>query len=223
MKRFNIDEFIWFLTLALLTWIMIYFIRSERISYFINADMIKYFYVSIGILIVFSIFQLRNIFTPRVRTDIANKFLPLIFTIIICVFFLYVMPLMKNYNERDALRDKNIDDINVLNISSDNYKVLSEIESTKEIYNGKKIYMLGFIKRDKFLSEDEWYLSRDVISCCQNDKTTVRIRVKGLDDKYKEGMWVKILGTIQYDDGWYVESLTSEETNEPYDIFFHES
>lgn len=223
MRRFNIDEFIWFLTLVLFTWIMIYFVVSGRVVYFININMINYFYGAICILILFSVFQIRNIFTPRVRTDISNKFLPLIFTIFICIIFLYVMPIMKGYKGND-ITDNNISrDSNILSISNDNFEILNQIEFEEEFYDGKKIYMIGFIERDMSLNDNEGYLCREIISCCQKDKTKIRVKIKGLDNGYKDGGWIKVLGTINFNDGWYVDTLALEVMDEPYDIFYHEN
>lgn len=223
MRRFNIDEFIWFLTLILFTWIMIYFVQSGRIVYFINVNMIKYFYVAIFILILFSIFQIRKIFIPRNRTEITNKFLPLIFTITICIIFLYVIPIIKDYKGQNISDNNIIDNPNILSISNDNYTILNQIEFKEDDYDGKKIYMVGFIQRDKSLNDDEAYLSREVISCCQSDKTKVMVKINGLDNSYKDGTWIKVLGDIKFNEGWYVETLALEEIDEPYDMFFHEN
>lgn len=223
MKRFNIDEFIWFLTLILFTWIMFYFYRSGRITYFIDKEMIKYFYVSIGIMVIFSVFQIKNIFKHRARTEISNKFLPLIFTIIICIVFLYVIPIMKSSKVDSLLENEKIEESGVLVISNNNYQILNEIEFKEEVYDGQKIYMIGFIKRDKELKNDEGYLSREVISCCQSDKSMVKVRIKGLNNNYTDGTWVKAIGVINFDNGWYIDALELENTDEPYNIFFHET
>ena len=55
MRKFNVDELIWFIILTLLSVSIIFLIKSGNITNFVGADMIKYFYVSIVILVLFSL------------------------------------------------------------------------------------------------------------------------------------------------------------------------
>ena len=57
MKKFNIDELIWFIILILLDLSIVFLIRSGNISNFVSSDMIIYFYLSIIILSIFAVFQ----------------------------------------------------------------------------------------------------------------------------------------------------------------------
>ncbi|NRV82956.1 hypothetical protein DFR97_004396 [Clostridium beijerinckii] len=43
MKRFNFDEFLWFIVLILLDFSIIYLISTGSIGFYIGSNMIKYF------------------------------------------------------------------------------------------------------------------------------------------------------------------------------------
>ena len=45
MRKFNVDELIWFIILTLLSVSIIFLIKSGNITNFVGADMIKYFYM----------------------------------------------------------------------------------------------------------------------------------------------------------------------------------
>ena len=72
MKKFNIDELIWFIILILLDLSIVFLIRSGNISNFVSSDMIIYFYVSIIILTIVALFQFSRIFTIKIRIETTN-------------------------------------------------------------------------------------------------------------------------------------------------------
>ncbi|MEE0728359.1 MAG: DUF1980 domain-containing protein, partial [Clostridium saudiense] len=86
MKKFNVDELIWFIILILMEVSIVFLIRSGNITNFVGVDMIKYFYLSIVIVGVFTIAQFGRIFTIKRRVEITNKFIPLTFTL--CIGFI---------------------------------------------------------------------------------------------------------------------------------------
>ena len=96
MRKFNVDELIWFIILTLLSVSIIFLIKSGNITNFVGADMIKYFYVSIVILVLFAFIQFGRIFTIKRRMEITNKFIPLTFTLCIGVILFFLIPLLKN-------------------------------------------------------------------------------------------------------------------------------
>ena len=72
MKKFNIDELIWFIILILLDLSILFLIRSGNITNFVSSDMIIYFYLSIIILSIFALFQFGRIFTIKRRVEVTN-------------------------------------------------------------------------------------------------------------------------------------------------------
>ena len=131
MKKFNIDELIWFIILILLDLSIIFLIKSGNITNFVSSDMIFYFYLSIIILSVFSVFQFSGIFTIKRRIETTNKFIPLTFTLFIGVILLYLFPLLKGSEDiNENLLLKNHTDAIIIN--SENYDMLNKIEDMKE-------------------------------------------------------------------------------------------
>lgn len=220
MKKFNIDELIWFIILILLILSIVFLIRSGNITNFVSSDMIIYFYFSIIILSVFAIFQFGRIFTIRRRVEITNKFIPLTFTLCIGVILLYMFPLIKNNrNINSDLLLKNHSDAIIIN--SDNYEILDKIAEGSNEYEGKEIIFLGYIENDKNNS-DLMAVSREKINCCQADKEKIQIKVKGIESNLEDGQWINIFGKICFDDGFYILVEDYNLQDEPNDIYFHE-
>ena len=220
MKKFNIDELIWFIILILLDLSIVFLIRSGNITNFVSSDMIIYFYLGIIILTIFALFQFSRIFTIKRRIETTNKFIPLTFTLCIGVILLYIFPLLKqNENTNENLLFKNHTDAIIIN--NDNYDIVNEIIKNKDEYEGKDILFLGYIDKDENNS-DFIIVTRQMIKCCQADKEKIQIKVKGIESNLEEGQWINIYGKICFDSGFYVlvEDYTLQD--EPKDIYFHE-
>ena len=220
MKKFNIDELIWFIILILLDLSIIFLIKSGNITNFVSSDMIIYFYLSIIILTIFALFQFSRIFTIKRRIETTNKFIPLTFTLCIGVILLYIFPLLKqNENTNENLLFKNHTDAIIIN--NDNYDIVNEIIQHKDEYEGKAILFLGYIDNTKE-SSDFIVISRQMIKCCQADKEKIQIKAKGIKDDLEEGQWINIYGRICFDDDFYILVEEYKMQDEPNDIYFHD-
>ena len=220
MKKFNIDELIWFIILILLDLSIVFLITSGNITNFVSSDMIIYFYLSIIILSIFTVFQFGRIFTIKRRVETTNKFIPVTFTLCIGVILLYLFPLLKgNEDINDDLLFKNHTDAIIIN--SENYDILNKIEEHKDEYEWKNILFLGYIDKDENNS-DFMIITRQIIKCCQADKEKIQIKLKGIKSNLEEGQWINIYGKIRFDSDFYVlvEDYTLQD--EPKDIYFHE-
>lgn len=221
MKRFNLDELIWFVILVLLTSLLTYLVKSNIINNFVNEDMLIYFKISIGILIIFLIAQFNKIFTIRSRNDITMKFIPLVFVIGVCVIFLFVLPAYR------ALEIKNIDDKlsytnpNMIIINNENHMLLEEIQGDYLKFENTPIEFIGYVYEFSTFS-DEIILARDEISCCQQDKRAIKVRVKGIGQNFKKGQWIKVVGNVKYDGTWYLELIDYKITRQPKDLYFNQ-
>ena len=220
MKKFNIDELIWFIILILLDLSVIFLIRSGNITNFVSSDMIIYFYLSIIILTIFALFQFSRIFTIKRRIETTNKFIPLTFTLCIGVILLYFFPLLKgNEDINENLLLKNHTDAIIIN--SENYDILNKIEEHRDEYEGKNILFLGYIDKDEN-SSDFMIITRQMIKCCQADKEKIQIKAKGIKDDLEEGQWINIYGRICFDDDFYILVEEYKMQDEPNDIYFHD-
>ena len=83
MKKFNWDEFIWFITLIFMAFGLLYLVNSGKIQFYIGNKMIKYVYFSVIMITIISLFQIRNIFTPKNNINLKVKYIPIILALVI--------------------------------------------------------------------------------------------------------------------------------------------
>ena len=206
MNRFNIDELIWFITLIFIAGSLNFLIKTGEINNFIHEDMMKYFFISIGILILFIVFQFSRIFTLKRRVDFTNKFIPIIFTILVGVGLFFVVPITKG-NDIDTQWNNN----NVIAITAQNHHI---IENNNE-YLGEIISFVGYIEKDG----NNIYISRNMISCCQSDKVKISIKASNLDESIEKNQWINVVGKILYDEEPCIEVMEFKLMKEPKDIY----
>lgn len=224
MKKFNLDELLWFVIQLLLLVVMVYLKASGQIVNFIGKRMMFYYSLSVVILIVYSLAQVSKIFTIRSRNPITNKFYPMTFVIILIVGFFYIEPnyrLLTNGSNIDINNLSNDMEINdVIIIDSSNFDIIKEINSNNNNYLGKVIQFVGAVTNID--STEEITIGREVISCCQSDKWLIEIKAKGITNINK-GKWIDVIGKISTDGNeLYIESIQFKEINEPFDIYLHE-
>lgn len=222
MRKFNVDEFIWFIVLGILLFLMIYLQYSGQILNFINNSMIIYFYLSIIIVGLFLVGQFYKIFTVKSRIEVTNRFIPLIFTLFIIVIFLFGLPVYKNIKGEttEDIAELKVD--GAILITNENYEILNEMDSNLNTYLEKNIQLVAYVNSiDK--NNNEVVLAREEVSCCQGDKRLIKIRVKGLNEDVKIGTWINVAGKVKADSQWYLEAIDASETKEPKELYFHHS
>ena len=217
MKKFNMDEFLWFMIQLILIILMIYLKVSGKITYFISSKMMIYFSISIVILILYTLAQVSKIFTVRSRNYITDKFYPIMFVIALCTVFLYIMPNYKNIkasaNNESMLNEKSYD--GMIEVTNENYEMLYDIDK----YDNSIIEIVGFVYKKN--NDNEIILGREVVSCCQSDKSLIEIKVKGINN-IKKGQWIKVIGKVNSNDSINLECIDYEKVDEPIEIYFHE-
>lgn len=217
MKKFNIDEFLWFIIQFILIILMVYLKVSGKITYFISGKMMIYFSISILILVLYTLAQASKIFTVRSRNYITDKFYPIMFVIALCTVFLYIMPNYKNLKvsaNNESMINENIYE-GMIEVTNDNYEMLYDMDE----YENSVIEIVGFVYKKN--SDNEITLGREVVSCCQSDKSLIQIKVKGINN-IKKGEWVKVIGKVNFNDSINLECMDYEKVDEPIEIYFHE-
>jgi putative membrane protein len=64
-------------------------------------------------------------------------------------------------------------------------------------YLGQPASVIGFVYRDEQLSEDQFYVSRFIISCCAADASSIGMIARWPDAKnLKNDTWVLVKGSI---------------------------
>lgn len=223
MRRFNLDEFIWFILLFLLTTLWGYLIFSGAIYGLVNTSMVKYSFFAFFSFAILTVFQLSKIITFPSRVDMSNKFMPLIFTLFMAVAYIALNSISANtssllLSEDEVIFNYTGDYISINNNEDNdtNYSLIESLNSDSE-YIGKTISLVGYIDRNNNLPENTFSISRDEISCCLQDLRTIGILSK--ENKplpLENGSWVKALGIIRYENGnSYLELIELSLIKEP--------
>lgn len=226
MRRFNLDELIWFILLLLLTALWGYLIFSGDIYGLVNPRMVKYSYFAFVVFIILTIFQLSKIITFPSRVDISNKFIPLIFTLFMSVAYIFINS-SYTFSSSLLLTEDQVNfnyTGNYISIENDKYNLIEDLNINSE-YIGKTISIVGYIDRNGHLPENTFLISRDSISCCLQDLSTSGIFSKETHfntittpntTNIKNGSWVKALGKIEYENGnAYLELIELTVIKEP--------
>lgn len=214
MKKFNLDEFVWFITLILMAAGLVYLIRTGKISFYMGDKMIKYIYAAIFMISVISIFQVINIFTPKNNINLKVKYIPIILALVIGIISVKSQDsfrhrqlnnvLINEYTEdrehkhTDYLKDKK-EYGQFIKIDDDNLEVLEEIQIDPEKFIGKEIELCGFICKENYLKNTQFVIGRIIMTCCAADSKIVGILAEDKDIiKVKENEWVTVRGVINY-------------------------
>lgn len=240
MKRFNINEFIWFIVLAMFTFFSYHLISTGQIFKFIHPHLLKYTMVSFVIFGVLAAFQLFNVFKVKTRAKPKKGFL--LFFIVIAVGFISapkgLTPEIKNKKGVILVTSNNIENIgrhihgreetiegDTIVFNARNYvHYLEDLSSNIESHKGKKVYISGFIHKEDKLLEDEFILSRLLMNCCAADAQVLGVMcqyegAKNLEDN----IWVNIEGEIRSDVNYLAVKVNKiEKSEEPENTYIYE-
>lgn len=226
MRRFNLDELIWFILLSLLTTLWGYLIFSGDIYELVNPRMVKYSYFAFISFIILTIFQLNKIITFPSRVDMSSRFIPLIFTLFMSLAYITLNSSYPSNSELLLTENDVIFDYeeSYISIESNNNKhdLLKNLHSD---YIGETISLVGYIERPTDLPQNTFLISRDEISCCLQDLSAISILCKEIDTTYMEsGSWIKAIGTIALEDGnFYLKLIEIQEIQEPEKKYYSSS
>ncbi|MDB2150351.1 TIGR03943 family putative permease subunit [Clostridium butyricum] len=214
MKKFNWDEFIWFITLIFMAFGLLYLVNSGKIQFYIGNKMIKYVYFSVVMIAVISLFQIRNIFTPKNNINLKLKYIPIILALVIGIVsvksqdsFRHIQlnnVLINEYSE--DLEDKDQKNIiegskydQFIKIDDNNLNILEDIQASPEEFMGKEIEMYGFVCKESYLKNTQFVIGRIIMTCCAADSKIVGILAEGKNiAELNENEWVTIRGSLSF-------------------------
>ena len=216
MKKFNFDEFLWFIVLGLLSISIAYLIFTGRVEFYIGEKMIKYIYITVIMISIIAIFQFKNIFTSKSNINLKTRLIPIILTLMLGIISINEQKTFKHtelnenlinskmditslYGHEDAsnLIENNDNKQEVLVVNEDNPMVLEDIKVNPKEYIGKNLEIHGFVCKESYLNRDQLIIGRNVITCCAADSKIVGIM--GQYDKayeLKENDKVNVKGVI---------------------------
>lgn len=193
MKKINKDSLY---KSIILLFIIIYFsklIIADEIIKLVHPRNIIYVNISLVILIIVEIYQIFDIFMLSVNKQRINR-MSIFLIPIICIS---IVSFNDYYLNENNLVGK-IDDSNCVQVNTKDYMLLveSDFENLDEYLN-RNIQLQGFISKDSNMSENEFYLSRFLMTCCVADMQKVNI-LCNYDGQFnfKEGDWVNLEATI---------------------------
>jgi putative membrane protein len=205
-KKFNINEFIWFLILLSFSLYFYNLLHTSKIDEFINPKLIKYSYFTLGALIIFTLFQISNIFSKR-RSKVLKKgyalfFIPLFLGVVVNPRgFDTAMAHNKGVNIDQSFFHIIHEDFtkgNKINITEENFfDAHTEIVEKVDKYSGKEISLQGFIYTNKKFKCNQFVVARMAISFCAADGQVIGFLSETDKAQYiKANQWVKVDGVI---------------------------
>lgn len=218
-KKFDINNFVWFLILLGLFFYFCRLIQTREVVYFINPKMYKYVYIGATAMGIMTVYQLFSIYTynPSTKLKAGNIMfvIPLVLGLMVnprglnadAVENRGVEALLKgnisafSYNTKKMLtseRMRYIKDNEVI-ISNDNYyRLMEDIYENLDLYIGKSITVTGFVYREDNFPKGQFLAGRMLMNCCAADAQVLGFMCKSdtITDIDKE-KWVMVTGTIE--------------------------
>ncbi len=199
MKRFNFDELLWFLVLIFIDISLNYLVIKGKINFYVDNDMIKYVYITIVIISIIAIFQIKNIFTPKGSMNIKIKLTPIILALILGVISfnkqqtfkhaelnleikenktsvidkqsLYEHEFDYNLNKNEDAKEKlDNDKQEVLIVNEKNPMMLDDMRINPEKYIGKELEIHGFVCKENYLNKNQFIIGRLVMNYAADSK-----------------------------------------------------
>lgn len=215
MKKFNFNEFIYFLLLACMSGGFVYLIVTDSGSFYVGEKMNKYIYFSAVLLAVMALFQFQNIFTPKSNNYSTAKYLPIIIAIIIIIISVMHQKTFRhaqldnflinaeNINSESIQEKRSLTvdekDDSPVSITSDNLEVLEEIQKEPEKFTGREITLEGFVCKEKYFGETQFAIGRTITTCCAADSKITGILADYADSsEINENDWVYVKGSLEF-------------------------
>jgi len=227
LKRFNFDEFLWFIVLILLNLSIIYLVFTGKIDFYIGNNMIKYCYITILMISIITIFQFQNIFTSTGSSKLKTKIIPIILALVLGIISIYKQETFKHNELNKELKESKTSSVDIkylyeheldskvskdennkketLKINELNPMVLEDIRLNPEKYIGRKLEVDGFVCKESYLNKNQFIIGRIVMTCCAADSKIVGIigeydKVYDLHENEKVMAFGKIGSSIIKDD-----------------------
>ena len=219
MKRFNFDEFLWFIVLILLDISIVYLLFTGKMNFYIGEKMIKYSYTSILMITILVIVQFKNVFTSKGNSNIKTKLVPIILTLILGTISINTQETFKHNELNKELKGSSTSRIDIkslyehesdynaienennkqdiLIVNENNPMVLEDIRVNPKKYIGRKLEIHGFMCKENYLNKNQFIIGRMIMTCCAADSKVVGI-IGEYDKAYdiNENQNIIVKGTI---------------------------
>ena len=219
MKRFDFDEFLWFIVLILLDISIVYLLFTGKMNFYIGEKMIKYSYTAILMITILVIVQFKNVFTSKGNSNIKTKLVPIILTLILGTISINTQETFKHNELNKELKGSSTSRIDIkslyehesdynaienennkqdiLIVNENNPMVLEDIRVNPKKYIGRKLEIHGFMCKENYLNKNQFIIGRMIMTCCAADSKVVGI-IGEYDKAYdiNENQNIIVKGTI---------------------------
>lgn len=215
LKKFNINEFLWFMILLSFASYFFYLFITGNMDSFIHPRMKKYTIFAFIVFCVLAYFQIDKFFSDYEGTQRIKKGYIIFLIPIFLGFIVNPKGLDPSIANKKGLRlvgpngenisifkndenDKKDNKDDVIEVNESNYlKIVEDMEQNIDKYKGKRILITGFVFKEKSFKEDEFVVARALISCCAADSEFIGLMCKWKDsNELADNSWVKIQGII---------------------------
>ncbi|MGL5575590.1 MAG: TIGR03943 family putative permease subunit [Sarcina sp.] len=212
MRRFNLDQFIWFCILMILSVLLTVMLFTGKVFLLIDGERIFSTVIMLVILYLFTVVQATRIFTIPSRSGIKKGYLQYVILIGILILVSVIdIPktslLMKgvklfhsehNHGEKHNHAHTNLGDGRVIINDENFHDGIEEISAHQDKYIGKEIEIEGIYYEDKNYL-DGFVITQLNMNCCIADSEYLGIVCKNnsLDKMTLEvGEKIKVIGKI---------------------------
>lgn len=215
MKRFNINEFIWFLILLAFTLYIYYLLSTNKITLFVHPKLAKYSAFSLIIFGELTIFQLFKVFSVKTRIKFKKGYIFFILVLIIGIFIapgglnseigdkkgisLVSSHSIENIGKHIHTKDEVINS-NMIIFNEKNYvHYLEDLSENIDKHIGKKIIIGGYVTKGNKLNKDEFILTRLLINCCVADSQVLGVLCRDSSNiALDKDTWIRVEGIVSF-------------------------
>jgi putative membrane protein len=215
MKRFNINEFIWFVILLFFTLYIYYLLSTNKITIFVHPKLAKYSAFSLVAFGELTILQFFNVFTVKTRVKFKRGYIFFILALIIGIFIapgglnseiadkkgitLVGSSSIENIGKHIHTKDEVISG-NVINFNDKNYiHYFEDLSENVDKHVGKKVIISGFVTKKDELNLDEFIITRLLINCCAADSQVIGVICRGdANTTINSDAWIRVEGIVSF-------------------------
>lgn len=213
MKKFNMNEFIWFLILVALTLSIGIMLYTGKIYMMIHPKMKIYLIIGTVILFFLSITELPKIFTVPDRSGVKKGNLIFVFAFIMIIIAGNInvnstyldfkgVNLFPYFDDHD-IKEKHdheteIPSGNIKLKEETFYCYLEDIQKEIHKYEGRDIEVEGMVYKNKDIKSNQFIITRLVMNCCAADSQYIGVICDYNGDSLKEGAWVRVIGKMTH-------------------------
>ncbi len=225
-----LKKIIWIFTLLAHEFVLIYLVYSNKIAMFLNPKMNKYIYFSIVIIFLLLLVELYDVINKHYYSKVGVGIVVFLIPLTLTFYHSYAVgDSITKAQTRDVIGMIDTDKLQPTEAKSV-FDGMSEVEEGEYFmdmlnacykdlyendfrnYDGKEIEMSGMVYYNDGLKDNEFVISRLLMSCCAADATYVGF-LSEYDGKksLKQGDWIRVRGVMKKG-SQYNAGLQREET-----------